>query len=210
MKEDLTVNPLRSDLKIISDLISPGSRVLDIGCGDGALLAHLAENKNIDARGIELSQEGVNACVAKGLSVIQGDADTDLADYPPNAFDYVVLGQTLQATRSPKDVLSTLVRIGQHAIVSFVNVGHWRTRLSLILHGRVPVPDSSHYSWYDSPDIHLCTVLDFVDLCEDLGLKIDIGLSIDRNTNVHPIRTRSHTANLKGHQAIFQLTRERS
>ena len=203
-----TNGPLRSDLQLISDMIEPDSRVLDVGCGDGALLAYLAQEKNVDARGIELSQQGVNACVSLGLSVIQGDADTDLADYPSNAFDYVVLGQTLQATRSPKDVLETLVRIGRHAVVSFVNFGHWRTRLSLLLNGRVPVPAGNQFGWHDSPDIHLCTVLDFVDLCEELGLKIDKGLSLDRNNRVRQIKTGSHMANLRGEQAIFLLHRE--
>ncbi|MBK19394.1 MAG: methionine biosynthesis protein MetW [Rhodospirillaceae bacterium] len=200
--------PLRPDQQLISDMITPDSRVLDVGCGDGALLAYLAEEKNVDARGIELSQEGVNACVALGLSVIQGDADTDLADYPTNAFDYVVLGQTLQATRNPKDVLETLVRIGQHAVVSFVNFGHWRTRLSLLVNGRVPVPAGNKFGWHDSPDIHLCTVLDFVDLCETLGLTIENGLSIDRHNRVRQIKTGSRIANLKGEQAIFLLSRE--
>ena len=203
-----TNGPLRSDLQLISDMIEPDSRVLDVGCGDGALLAYLAQEKNVDARGIELSQQGVNACVSLGLSVIQGDADTDLADYPSNAFDYVVLGQTLQATRSPKDVLETLGRIGRHAVVSFVNFGHWRTRLSLLLNGRVPVPAGNQFGWHDSPDIHLCTVLDFVDLCEELGLKIDKGLSLDRNNRVRQIKTGSHMANLRGEQAIFLLHRE--
>ncbi len=203
-----TIGPLRSDLQLISDMITPDSRVLDVGCGDGALLAFLAQEKNVDARGIELSQEGVNACVSLGLSVIQGDADTDLADYPTDAFDYVVLGQTLQATRSPKDVLETLVRIGRYAVVSFVNFGHWRTRLSLMLNGRVPVPAGNQFGWHDSPDIHLCTVLDFVDLSEELGLKIDKGLSLDRNDRVRQIKTGSHMANLRGEQAIFLLHRE--
>jgi len=207
MKVSSNIKPLRPDLKIISDMIAPNSRVLDIGCGDGTLLAYLAKQKNVDSRGIELSQEGVNACVALGLSVIQGDADTDLAGYPSDAFDYVVLGQTLQATRSPKDVLETLVRIGRQAIVSFANFGHWRTRLSLLLHGRVPVPEEGNYCWHDNPDIHLCTVLDFVDLCEELSLKIDRGLSVDHHNRVRTIKTGSHTANLKGEQAIFLLSR---
>jgi methionine biosynthesis protein MetW len=153
---------LRLDLKLIADMITPGSRVLDIGCGDGALLDYLAQNKEVDGRGIEISQDGVNACVAHGLSVIQGDADTDLTNYPDHAFDYVVLGQTLQATRQPKQVLEDLVRIGRHAVVSFINFGYWRTRLSLLVQGRVPVKTGSSFSWYDSPDIHLCTILDFV------------------------------------------------
>ena len=199
--------PLRPDLKIISNMIEPNSRVLDIGCGDGTLLAYLASQKNVDSRGIELSQEGVNACVALGLSVIQGDADTDLAGYPSGAFDYVVLGQTLQATRSPKDVLETLVRIGRQAIVSFENYGHWRTRLSLLIRGRVPISSGKHYGWHDNPDIHLCTLLDFLDLCEELGLNINRGLAVNRHNRIRTIKAGSHTANLSGEQAIFMLSR---
>ena len=144
-----TGNPaIRRDLQIIADMISHGSRVLDVGCGDGALLDFLVHRKGVDGRGIELSQAGVNACVAHGLSVIQGDADTDLAHYPDDAFDYVVLTQTLQATRNPREVLSHLVRIGRHAVVSFTNFGHWRFRLSLLLHGRMPVAGDTGCHWY--------------------------------------------------------------
>jgi len=199
---------LRLDLKLIADMIAPGSRVLDIGCGDGALLAYLARKKDVDGRGIEISQDGVNACVAHGLSVIQGDADTDLTNYPDHAFDYVVLGQTLQATRRPREVLEDLVRIGRHAVVSFINFGHWRTRLSLLVHGRVPVKTGSTFGWYDSPDIHLCTILDFVGLCNILGLTIEKGLSLSRDGKVHTIRSAGHLANLRGDQAIFLLRRE--
>ena len=198
---------LRLDLQLIADMIAPGSRVLDIGCGDGALLAYLAENKNVDGRGIEISQDGVNACVAHGLSVIQGDADTDLTNYPDHAFDYVVLGQTLQATHRPKDVLEDLVRIGRHAVVSFINFGHWRTRLSLLVHGRVPVKTGSSFGWYDNPDIHLCTILDFVSLCNTMGLTIEKGLSLSRERNVRAIQSAGHLANLRGDQAIFLLRR---
>ena len=199
---------LRLDLKLIADMITPGSRVLDIGCGDGALLAYLAAKKDVDGRGIEISQDGVNACVAHGLSVIQGDADTDLTNYPDHAFDYVVLGQTLQATRQPREVLEDLVRIGRHAVVSFINFGHWRTRLSLLVHGRVPVRTGASFGWYDNPDIHLCTILDFVMLCNNLGLTIEKGLSLSRDHNVRTIRSADHLANLRGDQAIFLLRRE--
>ena len=199
---------LRPDLKLIADIIAPGSRVLDIGCGDGALLAYLAGNKDVDGRGIEISQDGVNACVAHGLSVIQGDADTDLTNYPNHAFDYVVLGQTLQATHQPREVLEELVRIGRHAVVSFINFGHWRTRLSLLVHGRVPVKTGSSFRWYDSPDIHLCTILDFVGLCDTLGLTIEKGLSLSRERNVRTIRSAGHLANLRGDQAVFLVQRE--
>jgi len=199
--------PLRPDLKLIADMIEPGTRVLDIGCGDGALLAHLAAEKNVDARGVELSQDGVNACVARGLSVIQGDADTDLSYYPDGAFDFVVLGQTLQATRNPKAVLGNLVRIGRHAVVSFVNYGHWRTRLSLLLGGRMPVATGPGYGWYDSPDIHQCSVLDFVELCESLGLTVENAVSLSRHNRARQIQTVGLMANLRGQQAIFLLTR---
>ena len=199
---------LRPDLKLIADMITPGSRVLDIGCGDGALLAYLAQKKDVDGRGIELSQNGVNACVAHGLAVIQGDADTDLTNYPDHAFDYVVLGQTLQATHQPRQVLEDLVRIGRHAAVSFINFGHWRTRLSLMIKGRVPVKTGASYGWHDNPDIHLCTILDFVELCEAMGLTIEKGLSIGRDNSVYVIRSALHFANLRGDQAIFLLRRD--
>ena len=132
----------RIDLLVVADMVAPKSRVLDVGCGDGTLLRLLAEERGVDARGIELSQSGVNDCVAKGLSVIQGDADTDLADYPDDAFDYVILSQTLQATRRPRAVLEHMLRIGRHAIVSFPNFGHWRIRAQIALAGRMPVTKS--------------------------------------------------------------------
>src|SRR5499427_1307714 len=152
---------LRQDLRLIAEMIEPESRVLDIGCGDGALLAYLARHKNVDGRGIEISQSGVNACVGHGLSVIQGDADRDLDAYPANAFDVVVLSQTLQATRQPRRVLETLVRIGRRAIVSFPNFGFWRVRFGLAVRGRMPVTGLLDHQWYDSPNIHLCTIHDF-------------------------------------------------
>jgi methionine biosynthesis protein MetW len=198
---------LRPDLQVIADMIMPESRVLDVGCGDGTLLAYLAREKNVDGRGIEISQEGVNACVSHGLSVIQGDADTDLANYPANAFDYVVLGQTLQATHQPRMVLEDLVRIGKHAVVSFNNFGHWRTRLSFLVRGRTPVKTGSRYGWFDSPDIHLCTILDFVWLSNALGLTIEKGLSVGRDGKVRVIRSAGHITNLFGEQAIFLLRR---
>ena len=134
--------PPRDDLLRMADLVAPGSRVLDVGCGDGALLRLLVEERNVDGRGIELSQQGVNDCVAKGLSVVQGDADDDLADYPDSAFDYVILSQTLQATRKPRVVLEHMLRIGHRAIVSVPNFGHWRVRAQLGFRGRMPVTEN--------------------------------------------------------------------
>ena len=196
---------LRHDLRLIADLIEPKTRVLDIGCGDGALIAHLSNQKSVDARGIEISQEGVNACVALGLSVIQGDADTDLVTYPENAFDYVILGQTLQATRDPKKVLQALLRIGKNAVVSFVNFGHWQNCISLTLHGHVPVPLKTEYYWYNSPDIHLCTIKDFVNLCDTLNLQIKKCISLNRDNKTRKIKCRSRFANLFCEQAVFLL-----
>jgi methionine biosynthesis protein MetW len=190
-------------------MIEPGSRVLDIGCGDGALLDYLEHAKQVDGRGVEISQDGVNACVTRGLSVIQGNADTDLGNYPDGAFDYVVLSQTLQATHNPREVIESLVRIGRYAVVSFVNFGHWRKRLSLLVHGRMPVPGGAAQSWYDSPDIHLCTLFDFVDLCDTLGLNIESAVSLNRHNRTRVIKTANHFSNLCGEQAVFLLSRPR-
>ena len=135
---------LRGDLQLIADMIDPDSRVLDVGCGDGALLAWLGTRKGVDGRGIELSMDGVRACVGSGLSVIQGDADADLENYPDDAFDYVVLSQTLQATHDPKTVLEHMARIGRRVIVSFPNFGHWPVRLGLMFQGRMPRTRNLH------------------------------------------------------------------
>lgn len=198
----------RRDLQIIAEMIGDGSRVLDIGCGDGALLDYLVHKKGVDGRGIELSQAGVNSCVAHGLSVIQGDADTDLAYYPDDAFDYVVLTRTLQATRNPRDVVSHLVRIGRHAVVSFTNFGHWRVRLSLLAQGRMPVVGDDGQAWHDTPNIHLCTIRDFSLMCDDLGLKVQRALSLSRNGAARELNSAGAAANIRGEEAIFLLTRE--
>lgn len=199
---------LRSDLQLIAAMIAPRSRVLDIGCGDGALLGYLAREKAVDARGIELSQHGVNACVGHGLSVIQGDADSDLAAYPERAFDYVVLSQTLQATRHPRQVLQDLVRIGRRAIVSFPNFGFWRIRLSLLRHGRMPTSGLLNHEWYDTPNIHLCTIRDFVVLCHEIRIRIEQSLPLDRHGRPYSLDPRGSLANLLAEQSVFVLSRE--
>jgi methionine biosynthesis protein MetW len=197
---------LRRDLRLIADMIEPGSRVLDIGCGDGALLAYLARDKEVDARGIELSQSGVNACVRHGLPVIQGDADRDLAAFPNDAFDVVVLSQTLQATREPRHVLEELLRIGKRAIVSFPNFGFWRIRRSLFFRGRMPVTELLHNRWYDTPNIHLCTIRDFVALCDEIGTKIERSQTLDRHGRPYALDPRGSLANLLAEQGVFVLS----
>lgn len=163
---------LRADLKLIADLIEPGTRVLDVGCDDGALLNYLVNEKQVDGRGLELSQQGVNACVAKGLFVIQGDADNDLKEYPDASFDYVVLSKTLQAVHRPRDVLVDLLRIGKRAVVTIPNFAQWRMRLSLMRRGRMPVTKELDKSWYDTDNIHFCTILDLFDLIKAEGFKV--------------------------------------
>jgi methionine biosynthesis protein MetW len=197
---------LRRDLRLIADMIEPGLRVLDIGCGDGALLDYLARTKAADARGIELSQSGVNACVRHGLPVIQGDADRDLAAFPDNAFDVVVLSQTLQATREPRHVLEELLRIGKRAIVSFPNFGFWRIRLGLFFRGRMPVTELLHNHWYDTPNIHLCTIHDFVALCDAIGARIERSQTLDRHGRPFALDPRGSLANLLAEQGVFVLS----
>jgi len=197
----------RVDLRVIADLIRPGSRVLDVGSGDGELLDLLAREKQVDGRGLEISQRGVNECVARGLSVIQGDADRDLSYYPDKGFDYVVLSQTLQATRNPKEVLNELLRIGDRAIVSFPNFGHWRVRCSLMFKGRMPVTKDLPYSWYDTPNIHFCTIRDFVALCDEVGATVESAQALDANGTKIGLSMPWWFWNFFGQQAIFLLRR---
>ena len=201
---------LRRDLRLIADMVEPRSRVLDIGCGDGALLAYLAREKSVDARGIELSQSGVNACVRHGLSVIQGDADSDLDAFPEDAFDVVVLSRTLQATRQPRHVLEALLRIGKRVIVSFPNFGFWRIRLGLLFHGQMPKSELLHNHWYDTPNIHLCTIRDFVTLCEELGARIERSLTLDRHGRPFALNPRGSLANMLAEQGMFVLAGKRN
>jgi methionine biosynthesis protein MetW len=197
--------PIRVDLQIIADMVEARTRALDVGCGDGALLDYLVQFKQVDARGMELSQTGVNACVANGLSVIQGDADTDLRDYPDDAFDYVILGQTLQATREPAEVLRQMLRVGKRAIVSLPNFAHWAVRFRLVFGGRMPETPTLPYKWYDTPNIHLCSIDDFRALCSDMGVVIERAIVL--NSKSRPIKMPPPLSNLFGEQAVFLLRR---
>jgi methionine biosynthesis protein MetW len=198
----------RVDLVVVADMVKPGSRVLDVGSGDGELLRLLAETRDVDGRGIEISREGVNRCVAKGLAVIQGDADIDLADYPDDAFDYVILSQTLQATRRPRWVLEQMLRIGRNAIVSFPNFGHWKIRLEILMRGRMPITENLPESWYETPNIHFCTIRDFVELTRKLDVRMDRAVAF--NSSGRPMRLNAPWWfwNMFGEQAVFLLSRK--
>jgi methionine biosynthesis protein MetW len=210
MQKTVTLPPgaPRADHLLIAEMVAPGSRVLDIGCGDGALLKLLAATKAVDGRGIELLRDKVNACVAQGLSVIQGDADRDLADYPDQAFDYAILSLTVQATRFPKTVLENLLRIGRHAIVSFPNFGHWRVRAKLLLTGRMPITENLSEPWYTSLDAHLCTIKDFVDLVELVDAEVEEAVAFNSSGKRLPIKNSISAQNLLGEKAVFILTRK--
>jgi methionine biosynthesis protein MetW len=199
----------RVDHLLIAEMVTPAARVIDIGCGDGALLQLLAECKNVDGRGVEISRERVNACVAQGLAVIQGDADRDLADYPDDAFDYAILSLTIQATRNPRAVLENLLRIGRRAIVSFPNFGHWQVRTRLLLGGRMPVTEYLPDAWYESPNAHLCTIKDFADLCAKVEAKVERAVAF--NTSGQQLGTWTRLPltlhNLLGEKAVFLLSR---
>jgi len=191
---------LRPDLAIIADNVAPGSRILDVGCGDGALMAALRDAKGVDARGLELDAGNVAAAVSRGLSVIQGDADSDLADYPEASFDYAILSQTLQTTRRPDMVLDHLLRIGRRAFVSFPNFAHWRGRVSLMWGGRMPVTRLLPEQWYDTPNIHHVTIDDFRAFVKARGITVEGAwfLSGDK-------RTTSAAANIFAEHAVFLL-----
>lgn len=199
---------VRVDFEFIGEMIEPESRVLDIGCADGSLLAYLEQTRNADARGIEISQKGVNSCVANGLSVVQGDADTDLVDYPDGGFDYAILSQTLQATRRPKIVLQELLRVAERAIVSLPNFAYWRCRLYLALHGRMPMTKTLDYQWYETPNIHFCTIRDFIVLCEEVNVRIVDKLILDGGGKEMNRSNPDFIANLFGAQGVFLLEKK--
>lgn len=198
---------MRLDLRLIAEMIPPGARVLDIGCGDGALLAYLTAEKGADARGIEIDMAAATQAVAAGLAVIQGDADHDLAFYPDGAFDYVVLSRTLQAVEKPREVLRQMLRIGHRAIVSFPNFGHWLVRWQLVASGRMPMTSTWHRAWYETPNIHPCTIRDFFDLCRLEDYEVEQWLAVDEVGLKAPWRRSARLANLFGEQALFQLRR---
>ncbi|MGQ0673703.1 MAG: methionine biosynthesis protein MetW [Hyphomicrobium sp.] len=198
----------RADHLLIAEMVAPGSRVLDVGCGDGELLQLLADTKGVDGRGVELVREKVNACVTRGLSVIQGDADRDLDNYPDQAFDYAILSLTIQATRNPRAVLENLLRIGRRAIVSFPNFGHWTIRSGLLFTGRMPVTENLPDAWYMTDNAHLCTIKDFADLAGLVNAEVEAAVAFNSSGQRLPIRRSLSLQNLLGEKAVFRLRRK--
>jgi len=199
---------VRIDHLLISEMVKANSRVIDIGCGDGALLRLLADTKGADARGIEISPEGVSQCMAQGLSVIQGDANRDLVDYPDRSFDYAILSETIQAVQNPRHVIEQLLRIADRAIVSFPNFGHWYVRMELLLNGRMPVTDNMPNEWYETPNIHLCTIRDFEDLCAHVDARVEEVVALNSKGRRLAIKLPIAVQNLIGKQAVFVLARK--
>jgi methionine biosynthesis protein MetW len=198
---------MRLDLRLIAEMIEPGSRVLDIGSGDGSLIGHLYRTRGCDARGIEIDMAEVTRSVAHGLPVMHGDADSDLGQYPDGAFDYVVLSRTLQAVERPREVLRQMLRIGTSAIVSFPNFGHWQVRWQLLWQGRMPMTPVWNRPWHETPNIHPCTIRDFFHLCAEEGYVVEKWLAVDEAGQRSPWRRFPALANLFGEQALFQLRR---
>jgi methionine biosynthesis protein MetW len=198
---------MRLDLRLISEMVAPGARVLDIGCGDGTLIEHLFTTKGCDARGIEIDMALVTRAVAHGMPVMHGDADIDLAHYPDGAFDYVVLSRTLQAVERPREVLRQMLRIGTRAVVSFPNFGHWQVRAQLLAKGRMPMTPAWDRMWYETPNIHPCTIRDFFELCAAEGYLVERWLAADEAGGRAPWRRSRRLANLFGEQALFLLRR---
>jgi len=201
------VSSTREDFAEILRLVRPGARVLDVGCEDGELLELLTREKRVDGQGLEISPAGVSACLAKGLAVVQGDGDRDLDHFPSRAFDYAILSKTLQQMREPRHVLGELLRIADQAIVSVPNFGHWRMRVSLMTRGRMPETRALPDPWWSTPNIHLCTLADFTDLCRELDLRVDACVALSGGKPARPIQPDGFLENWRSETALFLLSR---
>ena len=196
---------MKPEYKIITDIIDENSRVLDVGCDEGILMQFLKQNKNVDIRGIEISKKKVQTCISKGLTVIEGNAELDLKQFPNKSFDYVVLGQTLQAFVNPEVVIKELLRVGKKAIVTIPNFGHWKVRLNLLMKGTMPVSKTLPYEWYNTPNIHMCTIKDFFKFAKTINFKICQSLALI-NKEVSSIdNSNLFTKNLFSELGIFLI-----
>ncbi len=200
------VKSIRKDWDLIESFIDNKKRILDVGCGEGDLIEQLQKNLNAKTHGIEMNGEMTQKAIAKGLNVIQGDAENDLGQYSNQSFDYVILSQTLQAMMKPKQILTELLRIGSKAIVSFPNFGHWKIRLQLLLSGKMPVTESLPFAWYDTPNIHFFTIKDFQNLCEEMNIVIEKSIGLTSKGKQFPIKDNFSFANVFTHEAIFLLS----
>ena len=200
------IKSIRKDWKLIESLINRNAKILDIGCGEGGLIKQLEENIQANTHGIELSPDLARKAIAKGLSVVQGDAEKDLDQYSNQSFDYVILSQTLQAMIKPRDVLLELLRIGGKAIVSFPNFGHWKIRLQLLLTGKTPITEGLPYAWYETPNIHFFTIKDFQDLCKQSNIIIEKSIALTNKGRQFEIPDGMSSANLFTSEAIFLLS----
>ena len=200
-----SIQSIRKDWDLIESLINERSRVLDVGCGEGELIQQLEKNLQANVHGVEKDQGMALKGIAKGLNITHGDAEKDLFQYANQSFDYVILSQTLQAMIEPKKILTELLRVGSKAIVSFPNFGYWRVRVSLAFKGCMPRTRSLPHQWYDTPNIHFCTIADFVTLCDELKITIEKSLTVNNKGLGAVIGPRMFTANLMGEQAVFLL-----
>ena len=196
---------MKQEFKIISDLIEKNTRVLDVGCGDGILMEYLKYNKEIDIRGIEISKDNVQKCLSKGLTVIEGDAEKDLLQFPDSSFDFVILSQTLQAFLNPEIVIKELLRVGKKAIVTIPNFGFWKVRLHLLIKGTMPITKNLPDEWYNTPNLHMCTIKDFYNFCENRRIKLDNSLAL-HNEKISSInKFNLNVKNLSAELGIFLI-----
>ena len=196
---------MKQEFKIISDLIEKNTRVLDVGCGDGILMEYLKYNKEIDIRGIEISKDNVQKCLSKGLTVIEGDAEKDLLQFPDSSFDFVILSQTLQAFLNPEIVIKELLRVGKKAIVTIPNFGFWKVRLHLLIKGTMPITKNLPDEWYNTPNLHMCTIKDFYNFCQNRKIKLDKSLAL-HNEKISSInKLNLNTKNLSAELGIFLI-----
>mgnify|MGYP003320601090 CR=1 FL=1 len=196
---------MKKEFKIISDLIEKNSRVLDVGCGDGELMSFILNNISDDIRGIEISKSNVQKCISKGLTVIEGDAEKDLFQFPNSSFDYVILSQTLQAFLNPEKVLDELLRVGKKAIVTIPNFGHWKVRLNLLFKGTMPITESLPHEWYNTPNLHMCSIKDFFNFCDNKNIKFIKSLALNQEKLQNISKSNLGSRNLFSEIGIFLI-----